>query len=274
MADSTNLKVENNILGEIMFRIRENLILIFLIIALSIGAGFAYYKLQKPIYTGSEMLNYMAFYDNAKDTDNASGAMNLMSVYIDTMTDFCTTGVVLDRAEYYYTEYLKSDKDIEEFITEAKTGAYNDNYDPTNVSKRVYFNASNVSSSILSHDDETQESFIIVISVSDASPERARELTRFFALAIDQEGRDFFTGVKTYVYELVKNTAGVSTTTEGSLVKSLAIFVLVGLVISCLIIYLKVALDKTVKDKEEIERMTGVDVLAYIEKQENYHAGK
>jgi capsular polysaccharide biosynthesis protein len=72
------------------------------------------------------------------------------------------------------------------------------------------------------------------------------------------------------VYELVKDTNGVSLTTEGSLVKSVIIFVIIGFVLSALIIYLKTLLDNTVRDKEEFETLTGVSVIAYIDKQENY----
>lgn len=274
MENSTTQKSQNSFLSEILFRLKENLILIVLIVVLSIGAGAVYYKLQKPVYTGSEMLNYMAFYEDAKDSDNASSSMNLMSVYIDTMVDFCTTGVVLDRAEYYYTEYLKSNMDIEGFIAGVKTGAYNQTYNPSDVTDRVYFNSSNVSSSLLNHGNEMIESYILVITASAESEEMARELTRFFAVAIDQECRDFFQGVKTYTYELVKNTEGVSVSSGKSLVKTLAIFTLLGLVLALAIVYLKVLLDKTVKDKEEIEMLTGVSMLAYIEKQENYSSGK
>ena len=274
MENSTNQRANGSIFGEILFRLKENLLLIFLIVVLSVGAGAVYFKLQKPVYTGSEMLNYMAYYEDAKDTDNASSAMNLMSVYIDTMVDFCTTGVVLDRAEYYYTEYLKSNMDIEDFIVEAKNGTYNGNYNPSTMAGRVYFNSSNVSSSLLNHGNEMIESYIIVINVSGESEEMAKELTRFFAVAIDQECRDFFQGVKTYTYELVKNTDGVSITSGKSLIKTFAIFALIGLVLAGLVVYLKVILDNTVKDKEEVEMLTGVGVLAYIEKQENYSGGK
>ncbi len=274
MGNSTTQKTKNSIFGEILFRLKENLILIVLIVILAIGAGAIYYKLQKPVYTGSEMLNYMAYYENAKDNDNASSSMNLMSVYIDTMVDFCTTGVVLDRAEYYYTEYLKSDMDIEDFITQVKNGTYNQAYNPSNITKRVYFNSSSVSSSLLNHGNDLIESYILVITASGESEEMAKELTRFFAVAIDQECRDFFQGVKTYTYELVKNTEGVSVTSGKSLIKTLAIFTLLGVVLALAIVYLKVLLDNTVKDKEEIEMLTGVSMLAYIEKQENYSGGK
>lgn len=274
MENSTTQKAQSSVFSEILFRLKENIILIALIVVLAIGAGAVYYKLQKPVYTGSEMLNYMAYYEDAKDSDNASSSMNLMSVYIDTMVDFCTTGVVLDRAEYYYTEYLKSGMDIEDFLAEVQKGTYNQAYNPSNVNNRVYYNSSTVSSSLLNHGNDMIESYILVITASGESKEIAKELTRFFAVAIDQECRDFFQGVKTYTYELVKNTDGVSVSSGKSLIKTLAIFTLVGLVLALAIVYLKVLLDNTVKDKEEIEMLTGVSMLAYIEKQENYSGGK
>ena len=269
MEKSENLKVKSNVFNEILFRLKENLILILIIVLISGVFGVVYHKLKKPVYTASEMVNYMAYYDDVQDDPTAAGAMNLMSVYVHTMVDFCTSGVVLDRAEYYYTEYLKSGKNIEDFIEYLKGGTCS--YDPTKITSRTYFNPSNVSSTLLTHGDETEESYIFVLSVEDFNSSIAKEMVRIFAISVDQESRDYFEGVETYVYELVKDTEGVSVSTSGSLTKTLALFLILGAILAGLIVYLKTLLDKTVKDKEEIEGLTGVSVIAYIEKQENYN---
>ena len=269
-----NLKVKTNVFDEIMFRLKENVILILIVVLLAGAFGFAYHKLKKPVYTASEMVNYMAYYDDLRDDPTAANAMNLMSVYVHTMVDFCTSGVVLDRAEYYYAQYLNSDKDLDTFVEELKD-IDNSNavstYDPSKITKRVYFNENNVSSSLLTHGDDTEESYIFVLSTNNLDPAKAVEMVRIFAVAVDHEGRDYFEGVDTYVYELVKDSEGVAVSKAGSLTKSVAIFVVLGAVLAGLIIYVKTLLDKTVKDKEEIEDLTGVTVLAYIEKQENYN---
>ena len=112
-----------------------------------------------------------------------------------------------------------------------------------------------------------------MISVDNLDPVTAKEMVRIFAFAIDQEGRDYFEGIDTYIYELIKDTDGVSVSTSDSLIKNVVIFIVLGVVLAGMIVYLKALLDNTVKDKEEIESLTGVSVIAYIEKQEN-HNGK
>ncbi len=266
-----NIKVERSVLNEILYRFKENLILILIIVLISGIFGVVYHKLKKPVYTASEMVNYMAYYDDVEDDPTAAGAMNLMSVYVHTMVDFCTSGVVLDRAEYYYTEYLKSGKNIEDFVKYLKEGTCS--YDPTKITSRTYFNPSNVSSILLTHGDETDESYIFVLSVDNFDAVVAKEMVRIFAVAVDQESREYFEGVETYVYELVKDTNGVSVSTADSLGKKLAIFLILGAIVAGMIVYIKTLFDKTVRDKEEIEELTGVNVVAYIEKQEN-HNGK
>ena len=72
--------------------------------------------------------------------------------------------------------------------------------------------------------------------------------------------------------EFSKN--GVSVQGESSLTRTLVIFALAGIALCALIIYLKVSFDNTVKDKEFMETISGVSVIAYIEKQENHHARK
>ena len=273
MGRNERVVIRNNVLREIMFRLRENIILILIIVLLAGAAGVVYHKLKKPVYTASEMVNYMAYYDDVKDDPTAANAMNLMNVYVDTVVDFCTSGVVLDRAEYYFSEYVKSGKNIETFVSELKAGNYN-SYNPSEITKRQYFNAGSVSSSLLTHGDDTEESYIIVISVDNLNSVTAREMVRIFAYAIDQESRDYFEGVDTYIYELIKDTDGVSVGTSSSMAKNISIFIILGVVLAGLIVYLKSFLDNTAKDKEEIEALTGVSVIAYIDKQENYKGGE
>ncbi len=274
MENSENVKQQSNLVKEIFYRIKENIALILIIVILSGCAGVVYHKLQKPVYKASEMVNYMAYYEDDGDTENVKGAIDLMSVYVDTMVDFCASGVVLDRAEYYYVEYLNSGNEIDTFINDVKNGKYND-YDPALVEQRKHFNVDTVSSSLLTHDDSAlEESYIFTLSVTSGDPVVAREKLRVFALAADQESRDFFNGVKSYVFELVKDTEGVKVTTESSMVKDVSMAVVLGFILAALIVYIKSLLDSTMKDKEELEYLTGVDLLAYIEKQEDYDAGK
>ncbi len=272
METSETTIVQRNILMEILFNLKENVLLIVLIICLSLGGGVVYNKLQTPTFTASEVVNYIANYEDAKESDNANMALNLMSVYVDTMVDFCTSGVVLDRAEYYYSKYLESNLSIDNFIESVKKGDYDAGYIPENVGNRVYFNQDDLSSDLLVHDKEVEESYLFVISVTTDDPQKAREMTRIFAVSIDIEGRSYFEGVNTYIYELVRDVEGVSVEPNNSLIKDLIIFLFLGIAIAICLVYLKTYLDKTVKDKAEFEAITGVNVLSFIEKQEDSHA--
>jgi capsular polysaccharide biosynthesis protein len=50
--------------------------------------------------------------------------------------------------------------------------------------------------------------------------------------------------------------------------KNLVIFGVLGLVVAVGAVFIKTVFDRTAKDKNELEKITGIDVLAYIEKQE------
>ncbi len=268
MAENDNVKMERSIFREIFFHLKENIILILIIVVMFTAGGVVYAKLQKPIYTANEKINYVAKYEN--DKEDVGKSINIMRAYVDTMKDFCTTGVVLDRAEYYYNMYLTSGIQIDAFIDLLKTGAYDAGYNPSNV-QRTHYNAKAVSCNVVQAKDSTEDSFMFQLTYKNTNPTVAQEMIRVFAVAIDVEGEDYFEGVETHVYELVKSTQDIVVTNDTSNMKLIIVFALIGVIVSVFIVYLKTLLDNTIKDKEELEELTGVSVIAYIDKQENYN---
>ena len=282
MANQTNTTIERSIFSEIMYRLRENIILILIVVILATGSGLLYSGLQETTYSSTQQVNYVAEYkydasnlddpyhpENPKNTNYIQDCIGLMRVYVDTMVDFCTTGKVLDRAEYYYLEYLKVKDEVgfDDFILNVKNGDYDDVYHPENIPGRRYFNTSSVSVSLIKG-VEGSDSFLFTIKCISKDRLVSRQMTRIFAMSIDREGRDYFEGVNTYVHELLDSIDDVGAFKNDSTVETLIAFFAIGLVLAVLITYLKTFFDNTAKDKAEIEMMTGISVIAYIEKQE------
>ena len=282
MANPTNTSIERSIFSEIMYRLKENIILILIVVILATGSGLLYSNLQETTYSASQQVNYKAEYkydatniddpyhpENPKNSNYIQDCIGLMRVYVDTMVDFCTTGKVLDRAEYYYLEYLKVKDDVsfDDFILNVKNGDYDDVYHPENIPGRKYFNASSTSASLVK-EYEGSDSFLFTIKCVNKDSLVARQMTRIFAMSIDREGRDYFEGVNTYVHELVASIDDVGAYKNDSTIEVLVAFFAIGLVLAVIITYVKTFFDNTAKDKAEIEMMTGLSVIAYIEKQE------
>lgn len=93
--------IERNILREIIINFRRSIILMLVVVFLSLGTGFAYAKLRKPEYIAEEQVLF-----SMGDGTFIQAEINAMHAYRDTVVDFCDNGVVLDRANYYYSNFL------------------------------------------------------------------------------------------------------------------------------------------------------------------------
>ena len=266
MSDTNVSMAERNIMSEIIYRIKENLILVIIILALSLTSGLVYVRVQKPVYTASGEVNYIAKYLGKEDDVRIS--IDIMRAYVDSMVDLCTTGVVLDRADYYYGIYLKSGLSLDDFIDNVKKGTYDKDYYPFSIIERDYYTNDMISVSLVEYATEL-DSFLFHVTCTTKSEESAREMFRIFVNAADIEGRDYFDGVKSYIYELVNDSSDVKVSKVNSTMKNLVIFGVLGLFIAVGVVFIKTFFDSTAKDKNELEKITGIDVLAYIERQES-----
>lgn len=265
MSEAPKVEIERSVFGEILQRFRQNLILIILIIALSVCAGAVFTKLQKPIYTSSEEVNYVAFYKN--DPDDIQKSITIMRAYVHTMVDLCTTGIVLDKAEFYYNQFKNSNLDFDEFINKAKAGDYEGLYDTNNLAEREYFTPDTVSAKLKEYTEDF-DSFHIVISCKNYSSTEVRQMVRVFAVAIDSIGYDFFTDITSRVYEMTTSVKYLSAQSNTSLTKNLLLFFGIGIVLAGIVVCIKTLLDNTITNKEDVELLTGISVLAYLDKQE------
>lgn len=265
MSDTNVSMAERNIMSEILYKIKENLILVIIILALSLTSGLVYVKAQKPVYTAGGEVNYIAKYLGKEDDVRIS--IDIMRAYVDSMVDLCTTGVVLDRADYYYGIYLKSGLSLDDFIDNVKKGTYDKDYYPFSIIERDYYTSDMISVSLVEYATEL-DSFLFHVTCTTKSAESARDMFRIFVNAADIEGRDYFDGVKSYIYELVNDSSDVKVSKVNATMKNLVIFGALGLVVAVGAVFIKTFFDSTAKDKNELEKITGIDVLAYIEKQE------
>ena len=105
--------------------------------------------------------------------------------------------------------------------------------------------------------------------------DEARDKVKILILAIDVETRStvvidgverskYFAGVISEIIDL--NT--ISIESDISKVKILLVAALLGVIVAAVIVYMKVAFDKSIRSKEELEEIIGVDLLSYIDKQE------
>ncbi len=96
-----------------------------IIIALAIilaftGVGFMYAYIDKPTYSVSELALYKAKILESQDSPYDYTATKS---YLDTVADFCSSGVVLERANYYYDNYLQNKskyQSVDDYVKEIK----------------------------------------------------------------------------------------------------------------------------------------------------------
>lgn len=255
--------------SEILGIVRKNIILIFLIVAIAIGGGVAYIMLAKPNYTAHENVIYKAEVPEESKTKTTS-SVAAMSRYFSTVVDFCTTGSVLDRADFYYDKYMHSTynltDDVDGFIKKFKEDK--PEYFVTS-KERVYYSLDSVTVT-----SSEKSKYVIGVSVKDSEVESAKAKLRILVLSYNEEIRDAFAGVTTYIQETVDGNSGISCASDISKTRVLLISGALGLLLAIFIIFIKSNLDNTIKDKDEIEELTGANVLAFLENQEGKNGRK
>ena len=67
------------------------------------------------------------------------------------------------------------------------------------------------------------------------------------------------------IVELNNSSTGVYVSSDMSSRKILIIAALIGFVVACIVVYIKYISDNTVKSKEQLEKMVGANVIAFID---------
>ena len=274
MDEQKNVKMHSNLIRDIFFVIRRNIILALAVIILVSGLGVGYSYLRKPNYVASNRVNFSI-------DGGTTASINEIRQYVDTVVDFCDEGVVLDRANAYYSFYIDGKnegeyQDIKEFYNtyeqvDDKNPSSNlifNNYDrEATLKDENFLVASAVSTETIKNQEATN--WVFKVKYTDKNEQDAIEKIHILILAYKHEiidGGDENGQQNPYFSIQVKisnlGLDGVSKDVSKS--KIIIISVVIGFALSLLVVYLKNLLDNTVKDKEDLERLTGVAVLGFI----------
>ena len=262
--------------------LRANWLLIIIVTVLFAAGGFLYSKVRKPVYTASVPVQFeveMKAVDKDGEYVDQVSSTNYLFAYLDTAVGFCKSGEVLDRANVYYHYYQTSGMKIDEFITKL-SGLYDEEtkalhgeiegYPVDDALKTAYrdkwFTSSNVGTNYNSSKQDTVINFRLW--VKNLNPQYAKEMARIYALAADVAlniNVDFGDKTTAGIVELNNSSSGVSLSSDVAAQKMIIIATLIGFILSCVVIYILHLSDNTVKSKEQLEKMVGANVIAYID---------
>lgn len=266
MGETQRPESEKNFLKDFLIRIWRNIILVIILLILSVSGGIAYSFLKKPTYTAKLVINYQAELELEADS---VGNISVMKDMLQSVVDLSVTEIVLDEADYLYDKFLRSpNMTVEEFISDVNDGNGPDvtefvDSNPHRIDTK-YYSPDKVSAKSLGETtSKTGPKYMFTISVSDENEQVAIEKAKILALSGNRVSREFFDGYTTVLDELES-----SVSSDISVVKNVLISFVIGLVLSIVVVYLKCLLDKTATDKDEIERLTGTTVIAFIDDQE------
>lgn len=241
---------------DIFALIKRYFVVMLAIIVAACVAGFAFAKLRSPKYTATAMLTYNVTVDGSSKVTTAE-ASNMLSYY-ETMKEFCTTGKVMDNANYYFSEYLKSAEyangDLDGFISKIKTE--NKKYSASEKIAVTVFSKDNVS--VKSATSDSIANF--VLSVTSKDYDDVTPMLRLYSLAINVEAKNIVDGITTEISE-----SGITAPQKDmSTLKLLVISGIIGVCLACIAVYLLWVTDKTVHDEAQLEKITGAHLLSKI----------
>ena len=215
--------------------IYKNLIVILVIIALSVGVGLGIALNQKPTYTAK------------KDV---------------IVTCSVTTG---STSEYNnYTLSIKVIPDIANIVV------VNENI--ISRANQIYASASGNGKIEIANVDigSSEESVIVTFAYTDVSKTVAENKLNAFYKACNEIvcARDGHGGSTFFPWEVEFQSmteGATSIQTNSAKVKTVVIAGVIGVVLAALFVVIRTLLDDTVTSKEELERVTGVKLFAYID---------
>lgn len=256
---------------EALYVLRRNLILMLAVVLIVTAVGIVFANVRKPNYTASVKISFQAeIVDKTNPSSQTTYDINAMRAYIDTVVDFADEGVVVDRANYYYTHYLNAKAKgtkLSEFISKIDEFAPYNEYIPVD---DVYFTSGGIGVSTTVTDNATQ--FVFSVRYADKNTTVAREKAEILALAFSREICSEAPNGYKYFSDLdisVKSLGYEGTSIDINKVMIIVIAFILGVFLAIAVAYIKNLLDNTVKSKEDLERLTGVKVLTAI----NYQGG-
>lgn len=256
-------------LGELLHRafiaIKRRIVLVLAIILIFVAGGTMLAYVKKPLYTASESATYKAGNDDAS---------SYTSLYFRSVIEFCASGCVVDRANFYYDRFIKSSNvSLNEFIKKAADAQSDPSdplyYDSTKRISSALITGNNLAVRASSGDDDV--SYMLTISYTDASSTVAYDKLQILLGAIkDEVNISDSNGTRIYfpVNITIEDFGYRGATVNWSKSKVITISAVIGIIVALLAVYVINLTDRTIKDKKEIERITGVSLIAFIEDQE------
>lgn len=257
---------------DILYVLRKKIILLLVVVVLVTLAGVLYSTTQKPRYTASELV-FLKAVNEDQISPNVTDNVSAMISYVETVVDFCDEGVVVDRANYHYAEYLKMKAngevdDVESYIEWSKSVKNKNNYQGQEVDV-VYFNKGDIKTSLGEKTITGNRPFNFSVKYTDDFSDIAKEKVRILVHALDLECERFDENSERkyfYAVEIIIEDEGLQAiTTNVSRNKTILLFFALGLVLGVVVVYVSNALDNTVKTKVELEYLTGVGTMSIIE---------
>ena len=282
----SNTMQETDLLRKFFHILKRNFIFIAIILILSGVCGYILGTMQIPVYSASVKHVYFVRVPDSVTSNESYYNTSLTGQYHTTIADFVDEPVVLNRANYYYDYYLNNKeayanrtngtKGFQGFLEDLEEGLIG-GYDSTvDYVKKGYIVKDSVR--VSTGGDDTNKVFTITIGYTDLVAESAKQKVKILSAAVRDEankpdesevGLKYYFGVNVYLEDIDNeyNRMGVSVYDGKANMVTKAL--IVGVVIAVAFVYLRSVLDNTMKDKQELEMITGSNLLAYISDREN-----
>ena len=271
-------------IGDFFGIIKRNLALMLAIVILATACGFVVSFLLPEKYQSVEKASFSATNRPIIKVDPTTGKetitqpttidnINTMLAYADTVMDLSDEGVVIDRANYYYVQYSQNkdkytgvDNFIENF--DSKEDVYDKEIALSQ--EKMYFNKANISfKKPVLNEEETQ--FTFTVSYTDSSASAAEEKVKLLLFALKRECEEEFAGEIKYFGNIDVDIVDLGCEgTTNKVSKTLVVIVCfaVGLVLAVGFVYIRSIADNTIKNKEDLERITRASVLSAVANKE------
>jgi capsular polysaccharide biosynthesis protein len=260
-------------LRDLLLILKRNLLFMAIIVIIFAVVGGVFVFTQKPTYTSTEKVMFTA--TNIGENNSSQGNYNSMYAYVDTVMDFCDEGVVLDRANYYYTQYLNNKQNydnIEDYIKYLSSDLV-DPYKGQVINEPLCDKTKvSVSKKVT---DETTVQFSFNISYTDDVRQDAYDKNKILVYAFSKECRatgkvgestdiKYFGGMEVSITDMGNERVAPNSSKK----KTLILFAGIGVVVALVAVYVRTILDNTIKSKDELEALTNASLLASVENKE------
>lgn len=254
---------EESLFTEILFLVRKNIILILAIVFFVTSLGVAYALVRKPNYTAEVAMRVSARSQGPSDWKDG---VNTTQNYLSSIVDFCDEGVVIDRANYYYSQWLNEKRENPQLtLTAFMDGIDSIIYNKFKTQEQ-YILPEKIS--VDSSEIDGYSNIVFHVNYTDKDEETAIIKAQILVAAIEREALLTDSENKMVYFQIVLNLENKGMETISVDISKLAIVFIsgvLGVAISLLALYLKTLLDKGIKTKEELERFTGAQVLSCID---------